>query len=261
MSGSAAARYEKFVASWFAAWADDLVGRAELRRGWRVLDVACGTGIVARAAGPVVGPTGVIVGADLNQEMLDEAERHAVAGASVEWCLADATKLPFDPGDFHAALSQQGLQFVPDKAQAVAEMRRVLRPGGIAAVSVWRGPEHNPYIAALAGGLASHVSSEAGQTMLAPCGLADRAELAGYFRRSGFTSIEVHEVTLDREPVNAREAIEGNLLAIPISDQVLSMDSGARSAMIEDIETTLSDHINDGMLTAPNSAHVAVARA
>ena len=255
----AAAKYEKFVATWFAAWASDLVERARLQPGWRVLDLACGTGIVARAAGPAVGRSGAIVGSDLNQEMLEEAQRHPVDGAPVDWRQADATDLPFETAEFDAVLSQQGLQFMPDKSAAVGEMRRVLRPGGIAAVSVWRSPEHNPYIAALADGLTQHVSPEAGETMLAPCRLGDLGELIGYFERAGFRSVEAHEVTLHREPSNAREAIEGNLTALPISDQVAAMDVGAHSAMIDDMVGALGKHIANGDLAAPNSAHVAIA--
>ncbi|MDX2382253.1 MAG: hypothetical protein QNM02_21150, partial [Acidimicrobiia bacterium] len=67
MSGSAAQKYERFVASWFASWATDLVERADLQPGWRVLDLACGTGVVTRAAGPAIGPRGQIVASDLNE--------------------------------------------------------------------------------------------------------------------------------------------------------------------------------------------------
>jgi ubiquinone/menaquinone biosynthesis C-methylase UbiE len=261
MSGSAADKYERFVASWFAAWADDLVERASLQAGWRVLDLACGTGVVTRAAGPVVGPTGTIVSSDLNDDMLAEARRHPVEGAAVEWQQADATDLPFETEEFDALLCQQGLQFVPAKAEAVAEMHRVLRPGGVAAVSVWRSPEHNPYISALAEGLRGHVSPEAGQTMLAPCALGDREELAKLFRDAGFSSIDVEAVTIQREPRNANEAIGGNLVALPIADQIEAMGSNARERMVDDIAESLADDITDGVLASSNSAHVALAYA
>ena len=259
MSGSAAQNYERFVASWFASWAADLVERADLQPGWRVLDVACGTGIVTRAAGPVIGPTGVIVASDLNEDMLSEAARHVVEGATVHWRRADATELPFDTDSFDALLCQQGLQFVPDKAAAVAEMRRVLRPGGVAAVSVWRSADHNPYISALADGLSRHLSIDAGQMMLAPFALGDRDVLAGLFSQAGFCTVGIQSVTLDREPVDPTEAIGGNLAALPIADQLEAMDPASRSRMIGDIVNTLDEFIANGALTAPNSAHIATA--
>ena len=261
MSGSSAQKYERYVASWFASWATDLVERADLQPGWQMLEVACGTGIVTRAAGPVIGPTGTIVASDLNEDMLTEARRHAVAGAPVQWRRADAANLPFEPEAFDALLCQQGLQFVPARAEAVAEMRRVLRPGGVAAVSVWRSAEHNPYISALAEGLSRHVSPDAGQTMLAPCGLGDRDVLAGLFVEAGFSSVDVHAVTLDREPMDPAEAIGGNLAALPIAEQILAMEPEARTRMIDDIADSLADHVSNGELTSPNSAHIAVALA
>ena len=259
MSVSAAREYEHSVASWFVPWAADLVERANLEAGWRVLDLACGTGVVARAVGPVIGPAGAIVASDLNEAMLDEAQQHAVQGASVQWRQADATELPFETDEFDGVLCQQGLQFVPEKAAAVSEMRRVLRPGGIAAVSVWASPEHNPYISALADGLSRHVSPEAGQTMLAPCALGDTDVLVALFDQAGFVSVEVDIVTLDREPADPAEAIGGNLAALPIADQIQAMGALKYTQMVEDIAAALASHITDGQLTAPNCAHVAVA--
>ncbi|MCP4963163.1 MAG: methyltransferase domain-containing protein [Actinomycetia bacterium] len=123
MSGSAAENYERFVASWFVPWAADLIARAGVQPGCRLLDLACGTGVVARAAAPAVGETGMIVASDLNEGMLAEARRHKVAGATVQWRQADAEDLPFEDASFDAVLCQQGLQFVPDMAGAVAEIR------------------------------------------------------------------------------------------------------------------------------------------
>lgn len=175
----------------------------------------------------------------------------------MEWRQADAVDLPFQSGTFDALLCQQGLQFVPAKADAVAEMRRMLRPGGVAAVSVWRSAEHNPYIHALADGLSRHLSPDAGQTMLAPCGFGDRDALSELFVTAGFSAVEVHVVTLEREPIDAAEAIGSSLAALPIAEQIQTMDPEARARMIDDIAGSLAD--SAGLLTSPNSAHVAIA--
>lgn len=260
MSGSAAEKYERFVASWFASWADELVTRADLQPGSTVLDLACGTGIVSRAAGPLLGPDGAIVAADLNTDMLAEARRHPVADAPIQWRRADAADLPFGAETFDAVLCQQGLQFFPDRAAPVGEIHRVLRPDGVAAVSVWRSAEHNPYIAALADGLGRHVSADARETMLAPCCLGDPDELRELFVDAGFSSVDVHAVTIEREPMDAIEAIGGNLAALPIADQIAAMDPAARRRLIDDIVDALADHIDNGRLTSPNRAHVALAK-
>lgn len=259
VSGSAAQKYERFVASWFEPWAVDLVARADVPAGCHLLDLACGTGVVTRAAAPVVGKTGSVVASDLNEGMLTEAQQHETLGPPVQWRQADALDLPFDDDSFDVVLCQQGLQFVPDIPTAVAEIRRVLRSGGVAAVSVWRSPEHNPYISALANGLTRHVSPEAGQVMLAPCAFGNIDDLRHVFRNAGFSSVEVEAVTIHRNPMDATEAIAGNLAALPVSDEIAAMDEGRRSQMISEIADELQEHITNGQLTSPNSANVVVA--
>ena len=259
VSGTAAQKYERYVASFFAPWAADLVQRAGLGPGWQVLDVACGTGVATRAAGPLIGTAGSIIGSDLNNDMLAEAAVHPVEGAPVQWRQADATDLPFDDASFDAVLCQQGLQFVPDKAAAVAQMHRVLRPGGVAAVSVWRLPEYNPYIAALADGLTRHLSAEAGASMLVPCGLGDSDEFTALFELAEFSSVQVEAVVIVRDPIDALEAIEGNLAALPMAEQVHAMQDADRVAMLDYIVARLDGYIADGILRAPMTSHIAIA--
>ena len=259
MSGTAARNYERFVASWFRPWAVDLVARAGLQPGWDVVEVACGTGVLTRAAAAAVGADGSITATDLDEGMLAEAARHEVTSALVRWRTADATALPFLAGSFDAVLCQQGLQFVPDRLTAAKEMRRVLRSGGVAAASVWRAPEHNPYISALAEGLRRHLSEAAAASMLAPCGFGDPDELAELFRGAGFSQVEVQASTIARDPVDAATAIAGNLAALPVAEEVLAMDADARAAMTDDIVAQLAPFIHDGALSAPSSANTVVA--
>jgi SAM-dependent methyltransferase len=254
-------KYERFVASWFAPWAEDLVAAAGIQSGWRVLDLACGTGVVTRTVAPILGATGQVVASDLNEGMLAEAQQHPVDGAPVQWRVADATALPFETDEFDALLCQQGLQFVPDKVAAVTEMHRVLRPGGVAAVSVWAGLDENPYIAALVEGLNQHLSDSAGTTMAAPTGFGDAGALEALFVDSGFGQVTVSSIQRARTPSPAVEAIAGNLAAVPIADQVLAMTEADRSAMLDHILGKLDRYVNDGQLTAPSTANIAIATA
>lgn len=107
-------------------WTDDLIRAAGCHDGDRVLDVACGTGIVANRIGPVTGKCCSITGIDLNEGMLSIARRNP----QIDWRQGSATDLPFEPGSFEVVLCQQGLQFFPDRAAAMREMARVLSPGG-----------------------------------------------------------------------------------------------------------------------------------
>ncbi len=112
---------------------------AELRPGERVLDVACGTGLVTLPAATAVGPEGEVVGTDISQEMVnlvrEEAAKLGIGHAAFE--RMDAEELRFPDGSFDAALCALGLMYVPDPPQAMKEIHRVLRPGGRAVVAVW----------------------------------------------------------------------------------------------------------------------------
>ena len=130
----AAERYEaEFVPALFADWAPHVVAMADVSRGHAVLDVACGTGIVARTALPRVGPEGRVVGIDLNPAMLTVAER---ACPDVELRQGDVEDLPFEDATFDAVLCQMALMFFPDPVSAVREMRRVTKPTGTVVIMV-----------------------------------------------------------------------------------------------------------------------------
>jgi ubiquinone/menaquinone biosynthesis C-methylase UbiE len=135
VESTAADVYERvLVPAVFEKWVPRLLAAGEVRYGDRVLDVACGTGVVARGAMGVVGPEGCVAGLDLTEAMLTVAQRVEPA---VLWELGDAMDMPFDDETFDVALCQAGLMFFPDRIGALREMRRVLRPGGRLAVQVW----------------------------------------------------------------------------------------------------------------------------
>jgi SAM-dependent methyltransferase len=112
-----------------------LVTFARLQTDMRVLDVACGTGVVAVTAARIGAR---VSGLDLTPELLTAARENArIAGVSIDWHEGDAEALPFDAGAFDAVVSQYGHMFAPRPDVAVAEMLRVLKPGGIVAFSTW----------------------------------------------------------------------------------------------------------------------------
>ena len=129
LTSEAAELYERYVARYILGpWAPSLVDAAHVTVGERVLDVACGTGVVARITAQRVGPTGRIVGLDLNPGMIRVAQSlPAPVGAPIEWLVRSAVDLRLEAESFDVVLCQQGLQFFPDKALALREMRRVLR--------------------------------------------------------------------------------------------------------------------------------------
>ena len=157
--GNVPENYERYlVPSIFAPWALDLIEAAALRPGERVLDIACGTGIVARTAARTLGGGASVVGLDLSAPMLEAARSAAKAeGVSAEWKEGSAVKLPLADATFDVAFCQQGLQFFPDRPTALREMYRILAPTGRLVLSVWREIERSPGFAVLADALTRHI--------------------------------------------------------------------------------------------------------
>lgn len=136
-----------FVPALFAQWAPQLLGCARVRGGQSVLDVACGTGVVARTARDVAGPGGRVVGVDLNPAMLEVARE---ARPDLEWVQGDAEDLPFGDAEFDVALCQSALFFFADPGRAVAEMARVVSTGGVVALQTYapltEQPAYGPFV-------------------------------------------------------------------------------------------------------------------
>ena len=129
-------RYEKYLAPIiFEPWARDLIARAAPQPDERILDVACGTGVVTREARRVAGPGAAVTGVDLNPGMLTSARARDPEGA-INWVESSVRSLPFPNASFTLVVCQQGLQYFPDRASALREMRRVLAPGGRLVISV-----------------------------------------------------------------------------------------------------------------------------
>jgi ubiquinone/menaquinone biosynthesis C-methylase UbiE len=142
---------ELFVPALFAQWAPTILDCARVRPGQRVLDVGCGTGLVACAAEAVVGPTGAVTGLDLNPAMLAIARRKT---STVDWRQGNAQDLPFESGRFDAVVCQSALFFFAEPQRALKEMARVTAPDGHVAVQTYAGleeqPAYGPFVAAVA---------------------------------------------------------------------------------------------------------------
>ena len=186
---AAAAAYEDLhVPALFKQWAPRVVNAAQIQAGNRVLDVACGTGVLAREAVSHVGDTGFVAGLDATPGMLAVANRLA---PTIEWREGVAESLPYQSQSFDAVVSQFGLMFFQDRAAALTEMMRVLVPGGRVSVAVWESLENSeayPIEVAMLERLAGQAAADA---LRAPFVLGDKAELATMFKDAGFTAVEV----------------------------------------------------------------------
>ncbi|WP_304451553.1 methyltransferase domain-containing protein [Nocardiopsis sp. YSL2] len=177
------------VPALFAPWARHLVAQVRPRTGESVLDLACGTGVVARTAAAQVGPTGSVTGVDVSADMLDVAR----AGEEpIAWVCAPAERTGLPDRSFDVALCQQGLQFFPDRPAALAELHRVVAAGGRVALSVWCDPG-TPGYTAVREALALHLAESTGPVAFidAIFGLADAGELRALLEHAGFTGVRI----------------------------------------------------------------------
>ena len=194
LGGDSAGLYERFlVPAVTLPWATDLVARAGVRAGERVLDVACGTGAVARVAAARVGTGGRVVGLDVNRGMLEVARSRPPAGdeAPIEWCEGSVLALPFGAGEFGVVLCQLGLQFFPDRPAALREMRRVLAPGGRLGASVYSELERSPAAHALSDARDRHLGEGASRAKRLEHSLASAGEVRTLLVDAGFADVRV----------------------------------------------------------------------
>ena len=254
----ASAPYERvMVPAVFCPWAKDLLDTVALAAGTRVVDVACGTGIVARLAAPQVGPTGRVVGLDTNEAMLAVARAQPKpAGAQVEWQQGDATKLPFPDGGFDTVLCQQGLQYVPDRAAALREMKRVLVSGGRLGLSVFSqsvGFEVFEHTAA------QFVGAKAAAIMREPFALPDLGELSVLLKSAELSKVQINTKTLSARFASTRDFIDyqlGGRLASAVS----TLSNETRASLVAALCKAFEPYVDSDGLAFPMQAHVVVAQ-
>jgi ubiquinone/menaquinone biosynthesis C-methylase UbiE len=241
----------------FGPWAKDLLDTVALAAGTLVLDVACGTGIVARSAASQVGPTGRVVGLDTNEAMLAVARAQPQpTGAQVEWRQGDATKLPFPDAEFGAVLCQQGLQYMPDRAAALREMKRVLASGGRLGFSVFSQSVGYQIFERTA---AQFVGEKAAAIMREGFALADLGELSGHLRTAELSTVQIHTKTLPARFASARDFIDyqlGGRLASAVSP----LSDETRTALVAALCKAFEPYVDSDGLAFPMQAHVVLAQ-
>src|SRR5262245_23249496 len=178
---------EFFVPALFQQWSRIIADMTRAAPGQRVLDVACGTGVLACAAAERVGPGGAVTGLDPNDEMLAVARTKS---AHIEWKNGHAESLPFAEASFDGVASQFGLMFFEDRAAGLREMMRVLRPGGRLVVAVCDALDHSPGYAVLAELLQRLFGTVVADAFRAPFALGERGQLRALCEQSGIRNAQ-----------------------------------------------------------------------
>lgn len=256
--------YESYmVPALFAPWASHLVRSANPQHGERVLDLACGTGIVARYVAPRLGAKGAVTGLDLSPHMLAVARAAADGqGLTVEWREGRAEQLPFPDRSFDLVLCQFALMFFADRPTALAESRRVLKDGGRLWLSVWQSLDRHPFYQTLNNVIQRRLGMSALQEIFA---LGEADQLRTLLAGAGFQSVEIEPVSLTARFPDPSGFLAGEIdvdtAAVP---SMQGLDDQARQAIIaaisEDMKTPLHEVTQDDLVVIEFHAYVAHAR-
>lgn len=188
LENTATAYDELLVPALFEKWAHHMADAAEVREGDRVLDVACGTGILTRTIAPRVRPKGSVSGLDVNPAMLAVARTR---GPDIDWHEGNAESLPFDDEVFDVVVSQFGLMLFSDPMSALTEMYRVLRKGGLLSLAVFDALDKAPAYAAMADVFERVAGRTVGEALRFPFSMGDPAILNSLVSRAGFTDTKI----------------------------------------------------------------------
>jgi ubiquinone/menaquinone biosynthesis C-methylase UbiE len=257
--GKPPVNYERFfVPAIGAPLATDLIRLAALRPGERVLDVACGTGIVARLSSQLVGATGTVAGLDVNPGMLAVARSATLPGMPIEWHEASAEAMPLLDASFDVVLCQMGLEFVADKHAALREMRRVLVRGGRLILNV---PGPTPLLFnIMREALARHVGAEAVGFLDHVFSLHDTAEIQDFVSGAGFHDVSVQSDTKSLRLPAPEEFLWQYVHSTPLADAVTQMDADRRGLLESDVVANWQKFVKDRALVLQVRIVVATAR-
>jgi len=259
-SGTGADNYRRyFVPAIATPVSVGLLRAADLQAGERVLDVACGTGLIARLAAEHVGRGGSVTGIDVAPDMIDLAKTtHAPQGANIDWQVSDAASLPFPDSAYDVVLCQMGLMFMEDQSAAVAEMRRVAVPGGRVLLNTPGAIQ--PIFESMAQAIVEHISPDLGGFVRAVFAMHDPDVVATLLRSAGLhdVSATVSTVTFHLPP--PAEFLWQYISVTPMGPVVAAAPDDAKSAMEQQVIERWQPFVADGHTVVDQPMVIASAR-
>lgn len=259
VSENAAVLYERYAVPYvLGPWAPQLIDLAALRPGERVLDLACGTGLIARLAAPRVGSTGKVTGIDFNAGMLAVARAlPPPSGPTIAWREESAIALKLPDASIDVVLCQQGLQFFPDKLKALCEMHRVMEPGGRVLISVWKSA--GPYNVAIAEALEQYTSKETATKYRLSRKVPNADELHRWLIQAGFCDVSVFPSTMKIRLPNFELFVLQHLSTTPVAGAVAHLSDAKRSALARKVHTSLHSFADDDGVAVPDETNIVMA--
>ncbi|MBW3643660.1 MAG: methyltransferase domain-containing protein [Actinobacteria bacterium] len=246
-TGTGAENYQRhFVPAIATPVSADLLRTADLQLGERVLDVACGTGVIARLAAEQVGSTGSVTGIDVAPDMIEVARgTPAPAEPQIDWHVGNATSLPFPDESYDAVLCQMGLMFIPDRVAAIREMRRVVRPGGRVVLNTPGAIQ--PTFEVMEQALVQHISPDLGGFVRAVFSIHDPDELATLLRDAGVVDVAASVSTVTLRLPAPRDFLWQYINLTPMGPLVAGAPEAAQSAMERQVVEGWQPFVVDGV--------------
>jgi ubiquinone/menaquinone biosynthesis C-methylase UbiE len=251
---------ELLVPRLFEPWAKLLLDEAELQPGESVLDIATGPGTAARLAAIRLGPQGRVVATDIAQPMLDIAKGkiQPPTSAAIEYLQSPAAPLAAATGAFDAVLCQQGLQFFPDRAAALREMRRVLKPNGRAAIAVWAELERNEIYAAFHVALHATAPSELAELITAPFSWPSGTVLKAAAEDAGFRQVRLVTRSLPMVLEAGLEQAVRAFAGTPTSPGVAALPQEVQDAFFACLRREMTGLLKDGKVIGEMTSNIIV---
>lgn len=261
LAREAAERYEQIVVpAILGPAAQALAELSALQRGETVLDVGCGTGTAARYAAEHVGCSGRVIGVDVNAGMIEVAQSlPVVQGATIEWYEQNAYHLPLPDQSVDVTLCSQTLQFLHDRPAALAEMRRVLKPDGRLAVSLWCDIQENPYFHALVEAMSVHVGRETAVGLQAAFGLSAADEIRVLFVEAGLQGLDMTLKQLDLALPDVQDFVPRHISATPMAAGFNAASIVTQQAVVQEVAEQLAPYATTTGICLPFRTHLAMA--
>ena len=237
---------ELLVPRIFVPWANLLLTEAKLSSGETVLDVACGPGTVAHMASQMVGSKGKVTAADISPPMLDiaRAKPQSPNSAPIEYVESPAHPLKVSDASFALTVCQQGLQFFPEKVEALKEMARATQPGGRMAIAVWGSLAQNPFFEEVYASLAETLPASIADMMKAPFSLCDPEQLKALGEEAGLKNIEVKTHSLPLVFERGVDQAVRVLDATPLAPLIAELPPKEQEALVDNLKNRLKQFLN-----------------
>jgi ubiquinone/menaquinone biosynthesis C-methylase UbiE len=239
-----------------------LVEHASINSDSNVIDVGCGTGAATRYVANIVSSPGSVTGVDINAGMIEVAKSLPKgSGRSVDWYECSAFELPFEENTFNVAISAQTIQFLDDRARALSEISRVLKPDGQLAISTWCSIEKNPYFDALVKVVSKFLGAETASGLEAAFTLTSSSEIAKLLTHAGLknSTVDAFEINLDLPPIE--DFVARHISATPMAGSFSAAPESTQQDLAKEVAKSLERYKTEAGATVPFQINVGKATA